>query len=71
MRRSVGDAGRAQADAGDGPRYTSQRGMRTSAMGTYLFVICLIAGLVGAYVALLPLVAWSDANTGISGAGPG
>jgi hypothetical protein len=40
-------------------------------MRTYLFLICLIAGLMGAYVALLPLVAWSDADTGIPGAGPG
>jgi hypothetical protein len=40
-------------------------------MRTYLFVICLIAGLMGAYVALLPLVAWSDADTGFPGGGPG
>jgi hypothetical protein len=40
-------------------------------MRTYLLVVCLIAGLMGTYVALLPLVAWSDADTGIPGAGPG
>jgi hypothetical protein len=40
-------------------------------MRTYLFVICLIAGLMGAYVALPPLTAISEANSGMSGAAPG
>jgi hypothetical protein len=40
-------------------------------MRTYLVVVLIIAGMMGAYVALLPLAAWSDANTGISAAGPG
>lgn len=40
-------------------------------MRTYIVVVLLIVGLMGAYVALLPLAAWSDANSGISGVGPG
>ncbi|MDR3530466.1 MAG: hypothetical protein P4L90_07950 [Rhodopila sp.] len=40
-------------------------------MRTYLFVVGIIVSLMGAYIALLPLTAWSDANAGISGAGPG
>lgn len=40
-------------------------------MRTYLVVVLIIVGMMGAYIALLPLTAWSDANTGISGAGPG
>jgi hypothetical protein len=40
-------------------------------MRTYLFVICLIAGLMGTYVALLPLATWSDADTGMPGPEPG
>jgi hypothetical protein len=33
----------------------------------YLLVIALILVMMGGYVALLPLAAWSDANTGLSG----
>jgi hypothetical protein len=40
-------------------------------MRTYLLVGLIIIGMMGAYVVLLPLATWSDANTGISGAGPG
>jgi hypothetical protein len=40
-------------------------------MRTYVLVVLMICGMMGAYVALLPLAAWSDANTGVSGAGPG
>jgi hypothetical protein len=40
-------------------------------MRAYLIVIALIIGIMGAYVALLPLAGWSDINTGVSGAGPG
>jgi hypothetical protein len=37
-------------------------------MRTYLVVICLIAGMMGAYIALLPLAQMSET---VSGAAPG
>lgn len=58
------------ADIGAVPT-RSNRARRNAALRTYLLVICLIAGLMGTYVALLPLVTWSDADTGMPGPGPG
>jgi hypothetical protein len=40
-------------------------------MRAYVLVIAIVLAMMGGYVALLPLAAWSDANTGLSGAGPG
>jgi hypothetical protein len=40
-------------------------------MRTYIVLVLIIVGMMGAYFALLPLTAWSDVNTGITGAGPG
>jgi hypothetical protein len=37
-------------------------------MRTYIFVICMIAGMMGAYFALLPLAEMADT---VSGVGPG
>lgn len=39
-------------------------------MRTYLVLIGLIVGMLGLYVALLPLAAWSDAKAGIAAPGP-
>jgi hypothetical protein len=40
-------------------------------MRTYLVIVLIIVSLMGAYVALVPVASWSDANTSLSGAGPG
>jgi hypothetical protein len=40
-------------------------------MRTYLLVVLIIVGMLGAYVALVPVGKWSDADTSVSGAGPG
>lgn len=40
-------------------------------MRAYLLVVTIILAMMGGYIALLPLTAWSDSNNGISGSGPG
>jgi hypothetical protein len=40
-------------------------------MRTYILVVLIIVGMMGAYIALLPLASWSDVNTRVSGVGPG
>jgi hypothetical protein len=39
-------------------------------MRAYLVVVVLIVALMGGYLALLPLASWSNAATGMPGAGP-
>ncbi len=39
-------------------------------MRGYLWVILIIVGLMGAYFALVPIAAWSDAKKSVSSSGP-
>jgi hypothetical protein len=39
-------------------------------MRTYLWVIFIIFGMMGVYIALLPIAAWSGSNAGITSSGP-
>jgi hypothetical protein len=39
-------------------------------MRTYLWVIAIIFGLMGVYVALLPIAVWSDSRASVSTTGP-